>query len=47
MAKQLQQKTKGCKAAGRSARKRANRMKPLSRYVRGKISAETYFRLTK
>lgn len=32
---------------GRSKRKRDARMKPLSRFVRGMISAETYFKLTK
>lgn len=32
---------------GRSKRKGDGRQKPLSRFVRGVISAETYFKLTK
>ena len=42
-----QQKIGGCKKAGRSERKRNARMRPLSRYVRGAISFETYYKLTK
>lgn len=32
---------------GRAKRKREGRLKPLSRFVRGVISAEEYFRQTK
>jgi hypothetical protein len=39
-------KAKGRKI-GRKARKQAARMKPCSLYVRGKISAEEYFKLIK
>lgn len=35
------------KKKGRAKRKREGRLKPLSRFVRGVISAEEYFRLTK
>ena len=37
----------GCKTAGRAKRKREARVKPLSKFVRGVISAEEYFRQTK
>jgi len=34
------------KKKGRSARKAKGRTQPLSRYVRGRISGETYFKLS-
>ena len=37
----------GCKTAGIAKRKREARLKPLSKFVRGVISAEVYFKLTK
>ena len=37
----------GSKKEGRAKRKREARNKPLSRFVRGVISAEVYFKLTK
>lgn len=36
----------GCKTAGRSLRKQKARLLPLSKFVRGTISAEEYFKLT-
>lgn len=36
----------GCKKEGRSQKKKAARNLPFSRFVRGVISAETYFKLT-
>lgn len=36
----------GCKKDGRAKRKREARIKPLSKFVRGVISAEVYFKLT-
>jgi len=46
MVQKKKDKSGGCKTAGRSKRKQANRSKPISRYVRGKITAEKYFKLT-
>jgi len=40
-------KAGGCKKAGRAKNKREGAAKPLSRFVRGEISAETYLKLTK
>ena len=40
------QKGKGGRKHGRNKRKAAARSTPLSRYVRGKISFETYAKLT-
>lgn len=37
----------GCRKAGRAKKKREAKLKPLSRFVRGIISAEVYFKLTK
>jgi len=37
---------KGNRKAGRTKRKNEGRTKPLSQFVRGIISAETYFKLT-
>jgi len=37
----------GCRTAGRSKKKREARVKPLSMFVRDKISAEVYFKQTK
>jgi len=37
----------GSQKEGRAKRKREARTKPLSRFVRGVISAEVYFKLTK
>jgi hypothetical protein len=36
----------GCKKEGRAKKKREARKLPLSRFVRGIISAEVYFKLT-
>jgi len=36
----------GCKKDGRAKKKREARTKLLSRFVRGDISAEVYFKLT-
>jgi len=36
----------GCKKEGRTKKKREVRLKPLSQFVRGIISAEVYFNLT-
>ncbi len=36
----------GCKKEGRTKKKREAKNKPLSRFVRGIISAEVYFKLT-
>ena len=47
MAKSSKQKGGGCKKAGRTHRKRMNRGKPLSQYVRGVISAEAYWKQIK
>ena len=41
-----QAKSGDCKTAGRAKRKREGHNKPLSLYVRGKISAERYFKAT-
>ena len=40
------QKAGGCKKSGRTERKRKNRGNPISLFVRGKITAENYFKLT-
>ena len=37
----------GCRKANRSKRKREGKLNPLSRFVKGDISAETYLKLTK
>lgn len=39
-------RVKGVKKAGRSKRKSEGRVKPLSQFVRGKITAENYFSQT-
>jgi hypothetical protein len=44
MAKKESQKVKGCKKCGRSKRK--NNGSVFALYVRGKITAETYFKET-
>ena len=45
MAKQQNGK-KGCRKMGRTKRKAEGRVKPLSQFVRNKITAEAYFKLT-
>ena len=37
----------GCRKANRTKRKREGKLKPLSKFVKGEISAEEYFRQTK
>jgi len=39
-------KAGGCRKSGRSERKKKNKGNPISLYVRGKITAENYFKLT-
>lgn len=46
MAKKQGQKVKGCRKCGRGKKKQDGRVKPLSAFVRGKITAAEYFKLT-
>ena len=46
MPKKEHQKVKGCKKASRTKKKIAGRLNPISYFVRGKISAQEYFKQT-
>jgi hypothetical protein len=46
MAKRETQKVKGCRKCGRQKRKEAGRGSALSLFVRGKIAASDYFKMT-
>lgn len=46
MAAKKIQNVKGCRKCGRSKKKQDGRTKPLSAFVRSRISADEYFKLT-
>jgi hypothetical protein len=46
MAKKESQTVKGCRKCGRTLRKEGNTGNPISNYIRGKITAEQYFKTT-
>lgn len=46
MATVQKQKVKGCKKCGRTKKKRERSGSPISSFVRGKMSAEEYFKAT-
>lgn len=46
MAKKQSQKVKGCRKCGRSKKRDTGKANPISFFVRGKITAEVYFKQT-
>lgn len=46
MAKKQSQTVKGCRKCGRSKRKAAGTTTPIALFVRGKMTAENYFKAT-